>query len=288
MEHVSPPATDRAPGSGRSRTGLVLLTARRPETHYVADVLAAAFGDELRAIVVADPPAISPLARVRRYRQRYSTTQLLSRVWARTYSRLTGRERRRAATYRRRFYPAGDPGGFARAELVRSVPSHNGEECRRLLEELRPDIIAVYGTSVIRSPIIRLAPAILNMHTGVSPRYRGADSVFWALHNEEPEWVGVTVHFLNEGIDSGPIVRGGRPPIAADDDEDSLFCKSVILGAHLYVEAIREVAAGGGPYAPQVLGHGREYRFVDRTVAADRRVARALRHGLLHRFAGPR
>jgi methionyl-tRNA formyltransferase len=121
------------------------------------------------------------------------------------------------------------------------------------------------------------------MHTGISPRYRGSDTVFWALHNEEPEWVGVTIHALDAGLDSGPIYATGRPELAPDDDEDSLFCKCVRVGTPLYIETVRAVANGTARPAPQELASGREYRFADRTVRAERRVERLLREGLLRR-----
>ena len=262
---------------------LVILTGDGLEHRFVANALAQAFPDELQAIIVARSGRGSPLRQVRSYLRRCTVPQLLSRLWARGYALLSRRQQRRLATYARYLSPNGRC-DWRRSDLVRCVPSHNGEECRRLLRELAPDVIAVYGTAVIKPSVIRLARnAILNTHTGLSPRYRGADTVFWALHNEEPEWVGVTVHWLDEGLDSGPIVRTGRPVIAGDDDEDSLFCKCVILGAQLYVEAIREVAAGGRRYPPQDLRQGREYRFAERTVAAERRVRRLLRQGLLHR-----
>jgi len=266
---------------------LVILTAEGLEHRYVANVLARAFPHELRAIVVAQRASRSFRGQVRGWVRRYSGTQLVSRICARAYALLSGRLRRRRATYARYLSPGG-PLEWDRGDLVRRVPSANGDECRALLRDLKPDVIAVYGTAVIKAPVIRLAGrAILNMHTGLSPHYRGADTIFWALHNQEPQAVGVTVHALDEGVDSGPIVRAGRPVIARDDDEDSLFCKCVILGAQLYEQAIREVATDARHYAPQDLRQGHEYRFVDRTVAAERRVRRLLRGGLLQRFAEP-
>ena len=73
-------------------------------------------------------------------------------------------------------------------------------------------------------------------------------------------------------------------PHAADDDEDSLFCKAVMVGAPLYVEAIFQVFAEGASRQPQRLEEGRSYRFVERTVAAERRVRRLLKNGLLRRY----
>jgi folate-dependent phosphoribosylglycinamide formyltransferase PurN len=264
---------------------LVILTGEGPEHQYVANALSRGFPDELAAIIVARPAQRSFLQRIQIWWRRYTIRQLVSRVCARTYALVSGRTRRRRLAFARFLAPEAEL-EWQRHELVRRVPTANGDECQALLRELAPDVIAVYGTAVIKAPIIRLAgTAILNMHTGLSPRYRGADTIFWALHNQEPQCVGVTIHLLDEGVDSGPIMLTGRPIITPDDDEDSLFCKCVVLGAELYQQAILEIATGAWQRDPQDLRQGREYRFVDRTVGAERRVRRLLRGGLLRRFA---
>ncbi|HTT66594.1 MAG TPA: formyl transferase [Gemmatimonadales bacterium] len=268
---------------------LVLLTGQGPEHRYVTGVLSRAFPDELAAVVVAEPPRRSALARWRSYRRRYTLAQIASRVRAKVYARLTGRAARWAAAAGRTLFAGADDGAMPRPDLVRVFPGHNGPECLAFLAGLKPDVIAVYGTGVIREGVMRLAGrAILNLHTGVSPRYRGSDSVFWALHNAEPEWVGATVHVLSQALDAGGIIATVRTPIAGDEDEATLFFKTVAAGAQLYVETIRQAAAGAARPVPQRLEEGREYRFVDRTVAAERRVERLLRGGLLARYAASR
>ena len=266
---------------------LVLLTSEGLEHRYLAGVLASAFPDELAAIIVARAPAKPIRVRARTVWRRYSLRQLLSRLVARAYTITTGAAARRAATMRSVLFPDGDDGTMPASDRLHVVPSHNGPACLALLQQLAPDVIAVYGTAIIKSPVIRMArQGVLNMHTGISPRYRGADTIFWPLHNEEPEWVGVTVHILDEGIDSGPIIAIGRPDLAPNDDEPSLFAKAVRVGSALYVDAVRAVADGRAAPVPQDAGIGREYRFVDRTMAAERRVARLLREGLLRRPSG--
>lgn len=268
---------------------LVVLTGEGAEHRYVARRLGAAFPGELAAVVVARTHAPTLRQRIGRYARRYTVRQIASRVVARAYAAATRKAHRRAATAARLLPGPGTIEGAVPPEAVRVVASHNGAECLALVREIQPDVIAVYGTAMIRRPMMELASrAILNMHTGLSPWYRGSDSTFWALHNEEPELVGVTVHVLDPGIDSGAVIATARPPITADDDEDSLFCKSVLAGTDLYVAAIRDAAAGTLRADPQPAGMGREYRFVDRTVAAERRVERLVARGLLRRFAeGP-
>ena len=168
---------------------------------------------------------------------------------------------------------------------MRVVPSLRGEACRTLLGELSPDYLLVYGTEIVKPETFQLASrGALNLHTGISPRYRGADCGFWALHNEEPEWIGSTVHMLDAGIDTGPILATVRPSIEASDDEHTLFAKCVRVGADTYVQSIEALRAGDGGARPQALSEGREYRSVDRTLRADLRVARLLRGGLLARY----
>jgi folate-dependent phosphoribosylglycinamide formyltransferase PurN len=264
----------------------VLLTGTGLEHRYVAAVLDEALGGSLVVVVEHGAPP-DRWRRVRRLWRRYTLRQLASRILAKSVARLTRREARRRASYARSLFPdAGAPPRWP-ADL-RTVASHNGPECEALLRSLRPDVVAVYGTVMIRPPIIRLARrGVLNMHTGLSPRYRGSDTIFWPIHNGEPEWVGVTVHVLDEGIDSGPIVQTARPTIDADDDEDSLFCKCVVLGSRLLAEAVASLAAGRLRCEAQRLETGREYRFVDRTVAAEWRARGQLRRGVLRRVATP-
>ena len=264
---------------------LLLLTSNGPEHRYVARRFAEAFPAELQAVIIAKPRRHTPLGRMRRYARRYTVAQLASRVLARGFTVATGQRAKR-----RRILGTLLDASVGEEEtplqLVQYVPSHNGSAAVELVQSLAPDIIAVYGTVVIRAPIIRLArQAILNMHTGISPRYRGANTVFWPLYNAEPEWVGLTIHQLTEEIDAGPILEVGRPTIAPDDDENSLFCKCVMVGTKLYVRAVRAVARGTAEPRPQELNEGREYRFVDRTIWAELRVRHLLAHGLLRRYA---
>jgi methionyl-tRNA formyltransferase len=262
--------------------GLVVLSNEGIEHRYVIGAIADALGPQLDAIIVSHPPHKTLRQRWQRYTKRYTNRQIASRVSATVYKAVTRAGAHRAATYRRILFPEGDTGLVPRPDLVRVVPSHNGAQALALLEELKPDVIAVYGTVVIKAPVIRTARrAILNMHTGISPRYRGTDTAFWPLYNQEPEWIGVTIHVLDEDIDSGPILRIGRPDIEPEDDDASLFAKCVRVGAPLYVDALRDALAGSIYGEVQDLAEGHNYLGVERTVGAELRVRKLLRGGLL-------
>ena len=99
-----------------------------------------------------------------------------------------------------------------RRDILHHVGSHNSPECLNLLRTLRPDVVAVYGTLIIGKKVIASVEKMINIHTGFSPTYRGSDTIFWALHNGEPEYLGVTVHRVDPGVRLGAILaRGGLP-----------------------------------------------------------------------------
>ncbi|HLD49723.1 MAG TPA: formyltransferase family protein, partial [bacterium] len=91
----------------------------------------------------------------------------------------------------------------------------------------------------------------LNMHTGLSPYYRGGQCTFWCFYENDLEHAGVTVHHLTQKIDGGDIVYTAQPIIEAGDTVRSLECKLVKLGTEKMVQAISEVHAGTAPRTKQ-------------------------------------
>lgn len=262
---------------------VVLLTAHsehgQVQHRFVANKLAEEFPSELAAIIVATGVRRGLLDKLRRWAKRYTVRELASRAIARLYRLTTRADARRQATFASLLFPEGDTGMMPRPDLVRFVPSHNGPECISLLEQLRPDIVLVYGTLIIGRKVIASAKRIINLHTGFSPTYRGSDTIFWPLHNNEPDNVGVTVHRLDAGVDSGPILARGKPSMERGDDEDRLFAKAVMLGAELLCRAVRREVEGTARPLAQDLAQGQEYRSVDRTLAAELRTRKLLKSG---------
>ena len=83
------------------------------------------------------------------------------------------------------------------------------------LKRQRVDLIAVFGTSLLRHPaFFSMAPArLLNLHGGLSPWYRGADSTFWALYNCEIQRGGCTIHLIDRAIDAGGLIAHVCAPV---------------------------------------------------------------------------
>lgn len=93
---------------------------------------------------------------------------------------------------------------FSKITEVRSINENSVEV---LLNTLSPDLVVVSGTRIISKKIIHSCSAkFLNIHAGITPKYRGVHGMYWALVNNDKENCGVTVHLIDEGIDTGKII----------------------------------------------------------------------------------
>ncbi len=114
----------------------------------------------------------------------------------------------------------------------------NDPEVLHLLNRLKPDVVVVSGTSILRKPILERAPCFLNIHCGVTPRYRGVYGGFWAVYEERLDQAGVTIHAIDKGVDTGEIARQGRIEVDRNDDPRSLMLKQYLVGTDLMCEAV--------------------------------------------------
>jgi methionyl-tRNA formyltransferase len=185
------------------------------------------------------------------------------------------------------FFGDGVP-SLDRPDLVVEVPHLDDRAVVELADRLEPEVIAVFGTSLIRGPLLRKGRfGIVNLHGGLSPEYRGADCTFWALYNGEPEKVGCTIHFIDEGIDTGRLIAHVSPAVRSGDDELTLFWRAVKDSADVYAEVIERLGRGE-TLGEQQPGKGRLYQVRDRGLRHERELARKLAGGMLDPIEMPK
>ncbi len=133
-------------------------------------------------------------------------------------------------------------GGDCKVVYTEGINAINEPVYVEEIKKLKPDVIAVCGTSILKRPILSIpVKGVLNIHGGLSQRYRGVWTTLWAIYNEEPEYIGATVHYVSDGIDDGNIIYQGSPEIAEDDNHETLYVKVVKLGIDLMVKAIYDI-----------------------------------------------
>lgn len=114
------------------------------------------------------------------------------------------------------------------------------------------DTLIIYGTNLIKEPLLsRFSGRMVNMHLGLSPYYRGTATNFYPLLNEEPQYVGATIHLINAGIDSGPILAHARPEITEDDLPHTIGCKAIQAGIDKLIEVLPQWDQGLRKPIPQ-------------------------------------
>jgi phosphoribosylglycinamide formyltransferase-1 len=115
----------------------------------------------------------------------------------------------------------------------------------RELHARRVDLVCQAGFMRILSPayVRAFAGRALNIHPSLLPAFPGLHAQRQALEHGV-KVAGATVHFVEEGVDSGPIVLQASVPVHADDTEASLSARILAEEHRLYPEAIRLFAEG--------------------------------------------
>ncbi|CAK0759978.1 Formyl transferase [Gammaproteobacteria bacterium] len=92
-------------------------------------------------------------------------------------------------------------------DIIKKVDSINSEEAISLLKKINPDAVVVNGTRIISKSVLSSVNApFINTHMGITPKYRGVHGGYWALANGDPDNCGVTVHLVDQGIDTGGVL----------------------------------------------------------------------------------
>jgi phosphoribosylglycinamide formyltransferase 1 len=148
-----------------------------------------------------------------------------------------------------------DAGGIARAGAlgipVALVP-HQGRSrtdfesaLHQTLTESQADLVCLAGFMRILSPgfVQKWPKKILNIHPSLLPKYPGLHTHQRALESCDQEH-GATVHFVTEGLDSGPVIGQVRIPILPADTAESLAARLLPHEHRLYAESLRCVLNG--------------------------------------------
>lgn len=123
---------------------------------------------------------------------------------------------------------------------VMDVDSMNGEAVKALLAEKKPSVVVVSGTGIIGKKILALAPLFINIHVGITPRYRGVHGGFWAVYEGRPDLAGTTIHRVDPGVDTGAIIAQVPITVASEDTYRTLPVKQYLAALDAMSQAVRD------------------------------------------------
>jgi methionyl-tRNA formyltransferase len=132
-----------------------------------------------------------------------------------------------------------DDSAISEDKILR-VPSINAESTIELLKNIKPDVIVVNGTRIISKKVLQsVGCKFINTHTGMTPMYRGVHGTYWALANNDLEHSGVTVHFVDEGIDTGNIISQTQVVPSKEDNFVTYPLLQLAAGIELLKDALK-------------------------------------------------
>jgi len=124
------------------------------------------------------------------------------------------------------------------------------EFLRHIAHESPDYIVSVQYDRILKEPLIRLANrGVLNLHFAPLPRLRGCFPTKWAIINNESS--GVTLHYIDPGIDTGAIIAQTIVPLAPDETDATLYRKLVAAGKALFADSAEQIVSFTLPPAEQ-------------------------------------
>lgn len=124
------------------------------------------------------------------------------------------------------------------------VQSVNNKNFLKELKNLEPDVIINQAQNILKQDFLSIPSiGVINRHNALLPRNRGRLTPFWVLYKKEKE-TGVSIHFVNEGIDSGDIIVQERFSIKENDTFNSIVEKNYQIAPLAMLKALEILERG--------------------------------------------
>lgn len=145
---------------------------------------------------------------------------------------------------------------------ILTVSDHNQPDSQLFLEKLAPDLIIFTGGGLIRANILGIPRlGVLNCHSGWLPEYRGMDVIEWAMleaGQSKPE-VGISLHFMDRGVDTGPILLRQKVELKKGDTFESIRQRMQPMMVNLIIKGVCGLRDRPLKAKPQRPGDGKQY-----------------------------
>ena len=157
---------------------------------------------------------------------------------------------------------------IARSEGVPVMPigNVNSDAGVEALKELNADLfVSIHFDQILKSRVLALPRlGTLNVHGSLLPRNRGLFPYFWALANGDGA-TGVTIHWIDLGIDTGKIIEQEETTISPGDTVASVARRCSGIGAKLLIDVVRGIEdTGVAPTGVEQHGEGNYVSWPDR------------------------
>lgn len=182
--------------------GLVIIAGSSTLCDFVVQTLSRAFPDAKVIIQQGEPRVLNLKKRIRRH----GLIKALGQVGFRALLvRMVKNKRDRIDD----IWTTSNLGTKSPRDIApETVADLNSAQMRAILSETHPDVVFVFGVRKISAATLESTHApFVNLHLGITPRYRGVYTGYWALVNRDQNSFGATVHLVDHGLDTGAILK---------------------------------------------------------------------------------
>ncbi len=141
----------------------------------------------------------------------------------------------------------------------------NSMKISKILKKLKINLCLVFGTSLISKEIFTIpTQGCLNIHTGLVQGFRGTDSCYWAIFKKKPEFIGVTIHQIESGVDNGQVLIQKKTNLGRKDTVEEVFLKTCKTGIELLASILNKITKK--KFKKISVNLGKNYRSKDMNV----------------------
>lgn len=134
----------------------------------------------------------------------------------------------------------------------------NSDKSISILKKVKPDILINAGAGIYKPAIFKtFSLGILNAHMGSLPYFRGMNVLEWSIFYDRQ--IGVTVHFIDKGIDTGDILMFKKTPFEIGDTIEDLRDKSGIVNFELISSVLLDLSNGFLTRTRQLKEEGKQF-----------------------------
>ena len=185
--------------------GIVIITIPGEAQRAFANSLHRLTRENVDLVVIQKqrPNHNSLFSRLKRLYRAVGFWALPTQIWYAVLLRLDQAAKKTLEYFRARTTPVSESDYLAK---TLEVISANDDEVLRVLQKLSPNLIVIWGSTIIKPRIIRTAKRAINLHMGLCPYYRGAIANQHAVINGHLTRIGATIHYAEEKVDAGDIL----------------------------------------------------------------------------------
>jgi|TARA_B100000959_G_scaffold268043_1_gene312291 methionyl-tRNA formyltransferase len=162
----------------------------------------------------------------------------------------------------------------------------NSEKTVKFVDNLTPKAVFVFGVGLLNNRLLQCFEKleVINLHFGITPKYRGSNTLLWPLYLNDPAHLGITLHQIDSKIDHGPIYHQQSTKFTKNDSIHEIFCKTIIQAVNPTLDLLDRIINKTIPPPVKNTTTGKIYNNDEFTPIHLKTIYKSIKNGLLIKY----